>query len=297
MALRLSQTGKFSKEFLLSVSTRDRLGRITRPFEPEDSSRRLLAAPRARAPFAETVTAEVTESSLGDRMHKLILVDTGLLDVEGGSGGWLIVAGHLIFVPADRAFRMRSAAGTTLHVAHLDPSDATWIHHGCWTTSATQLAREMLLQAVRWSPAEVAEGGTARLFFRTLSGLCVQWFSNPRMLWLPAVQSETMRRAVLYLQDHLEDASLDDVAAAAGLSSRTLQRHCQGEIGMLWRDLLREARMMRALELLAARRVLVGDVARQVGFSTSAAFTTAFAKRFGMAPTEYVTRRYAASWT
>jgi len=281
----------------LSVSTRDRLERVTKPFRPDASSRRLLAAPGAGAPFAETVTVDVCEASLGDKMHKLILVETGLLDVEGASGGWLIVAGHLIFVPADRAFRMRSAPGTTLHVAHLDPSDATWIHHGCWTTAATSLAREMLLQAVRWSPAEVAEGGTARLFFRTLSGLCVQWFTNTRMLWLPAVQSDPMRRAVLYLQDHLGDAPLDDVAAAAGLSGRTLQRYCRAEIGMVWRDLLREARMMRALELLAVRRTLVGDVARQVGFSTSAAFTTAFVKRFGMTPTDYVSRRYAASWS
>ena len=281
----------------MSVSTRDRLNRVTQPFRPDASARRLLAATGAAAPFAETVTAEVCEASLGDSMHKLILVDQGLLDVEGASGGWLIVAGHLIFVPADRAFRMRSAPGTTLYVAHLDPADATWIHHGCWTTAATRLAREMLLQAARWSPQEVAEAGTARLFFRTLSGLCVQWFTNTRMLWLPAVQSDPMRHAVQYLRDHLHDVQLDDVASAAGLSGRTLQRHCRAEIGMLWRDLVREARMMRALELLASRRALVGDVARQVGFSTSTAFTTAFVKRFGMTPTDYVSRRDAASWS
>ncbi len=279
----------------MSVSTRDRLDRVTQPFRPETSVRRLLSA--SGTPFAETVTAEVSEASLGDGFHKLILVDRGLLDVEGASGGWLIVAGHLIFVPADRAFRIRSAPGTMLYVAHLDPADATWIHHGCWTTAATRLAREMLFQAVCWSPQDVAEGGTARLFFRTLSGLCGQWFTNTRLLWLPAVQSDPMRRAVQYLRDHLHDASLDDVASASGLSGRTLQRLCRAEIGMAWRDLVREARMMRALELLAPRRALVGDVARQVGFSTSAAFTTAFAKRFGMTPTDYVSRRDAASWS
>jgi AraC-like DNA-binding protein len=280
----------------LSVSTRDRLERLTKPFQPDASSRRLLAAAEAAAPFAETVIAEVCEASPGDRMHKLILVETGQLDVEGTSGGWLIVPGHLIFVPADRAFRIRSAPGTTLRVAHLDPADATWIHHGCWTAAATPLAREMLLQGTSWSPADVAGGGTARLFFRTLSGLCGQWFTNPRMLWLPAVRSEPLRRAVLHLRDHLDDAPLDDVAAAAGLSGRTLQRHCQAELGLLWRDLVREARMMRALELLVARRAPVGDVARQVGFATGAAFTTAFAKRFGLTPTDYVARRCAASW-
>ena len=280
----------------MDVSTRDRLERVTRPFRPEGSGHRLLAAADAVAPFAEAVTAPVSEASPGDRLHKLILVEAGQLDVEGASGGWLIVAGHLIFVPADRAFQIRSAPGTALLVAHLEPSDAAWIHHGCWTTAATPLAREMLAQAARWSPPEVADGGTARLFFRTLSGLCGQWFTNTRMLWLPAVRSEPMRRAVLYVRDHLGDAPLEDVAAAAGLSARSLQRHCHAELGMLWRDLVREARMMRALELLAARRVPVGEVAREVGFSTSAAFSTAFAKRFDMTPTDYALRRCAASW-
>lgn len=250
-----------------------------------------------KGPYAETVTATISEASLGDRMHKLILVKTGQLDVEGTSGGWLVVAGHLIFVPAERAFRMRSASGTTLVVAHLNPADVAWPHHGCWTTAATQLAREMLTQAVRWSPAEVAANDSARLFLRALSGLCAEWFSNTRLLWLPAVQSKPMRQAVLYLRDHLGDAPLNEVAAAAGLSGRTLQRHCRAELGISWRDLLREARMMRALELLAARRAPVSAVARQVGFSTNAAFTTAFAKRFGMAPTEYVPQRQVASWS
>jgi len=280
----------------LSVSTRDRLERLTRPFAPEASAQRLIAAEDAAAPYAETVKAQLCEASPGDRMHKLILVETGQLDVEGAAGGWLIVAGHLIFVPADRAFRMRSAPGTTLLVAHLEPADAAWIHHGCWTTAATPLAREMLARAVRWSPAQVADGVTARMFFRTLSGLCAEWFANKRMLWLPVVQSEPMRRVVLYLRDHLGDASLEGAAAASGLSGRTLQRQCRAELGMSWRDLLREARMMRGLELLAGQRMPVSAVARQIGFGTSASFTTAFARRFEMTPTEYVARRCLAAW-
>ena len=281
----------------MHVSTRDRLERLTKPFQPDSTATRSLSAAGAAAPFAETVTSELCEASLGDKMHKLIMVDTGQLDVEGASGGWLIVSGHLIFVPAERAFRIRSASGTTLHVVHLDPSDADWIHHGCWTTAATPLAREMIAQAVRWSPAEVQRGGTARLFFRTLSGLCAEWFTNARMLWLPNVQSEPLRRAVLYLRDHLDHAPLDEVAAAAGLSGRTLQRHCQAELGMLWRELTREARMMRALELLAGRSAPVSAVASQIGFATNAAFTTAFARRFGMTPTDYASRRCSASWS
>jgi AraC-like DNA-binding protein len=247
-------------------------------------------------PCAETFDVDLREeSSFGDPMHKLILVETGQLDVEGSAGGWLIVPNHLIFIPAERAFTIRSAPRTTFHVAHLEPSDAVWGHRGCWTTGATPLAREMLGQAVQWSPAQVQAGGTPRLFFQTLSGLCLDWFSNPRMLWMPAAKSDPMRDAIRYLRDHIDQARLDGVSAAAGLSTRTLQRRCESELGLSWRDLLREVRMMRSLELLASFGSPVSSVARAVGFASTGAFTTAFTDRFGLTPTAYLRRWGAAS--
>ena len=295
--LKLSYIRNYCKNFLIHVSTRDRLERATRPFEATASADRRLLPPIPGVPSAETIEADgLCENSLGDAMHKLILVEAGQLDVEGQSGGWLIVSNHLIFIPADRAFTIRSAPRTTLHIAHLDPADASWVHHGCWTTGATPLAREMIGRAVQWSPADVQAGGVARLFFRTLAGLCPDWFSNPRMLWVPAAKSDEMRSAILYLRDHLDEAQLDGVSAAAGLSMRTLQRRCQAELGLSWRDLLREVKMMRSLELLASYQSPVRSVARLVGFASVGAFTTAFAHRFGVTPTNYVNRRRGASW-
>ncbi len=70
----------------------------------------------------------------------MILVLDGLIDVEGGQGGWLVIANHIIFIPADRAFNLRNRDENYSHVAHLDPADAEWQHHGCWVTRANGLA-------------------------------------------------------------------------------------------------------------------------------------------------------------
>lgn len=293
----MSHNRKDRKSFLIDVSTPDRLDRATRPFEPSVSTERRLLPPLPGVPSAESMDVNrLCESSLGDPMHKLILVEAGQLDVEGSTGGWLIVPNHLIFIPADRAFTVRSAPLTVLHVVHLDPSDAEWIHHGCWTTGATPLAHEMIGQAVRWTPGQIQAGGTPRLFFRTLASLCPEWFSNPRMLWIPAARSDAMRSAVLYLRDHLHEARLDGLSSAVGLSIRTLQRRCETELGLSWRDLLREVRMMRSLELLASYGHSVSAVASAVGFARVGAFTTAFTGRFGMTPTDYLRRHRVASW-
>jgi AraC-like DNA-binding protein len=127
-----------------------------------------------------------------------------------------------------------------------------------------------------------------------LSHLCRDWFSKPRIMWLPAARSPEMRRMVAYVRDHLTDASMEGACAATGLSSRTLQRRCEDELGFGWRDFLREARILRAMELLAQRGSTVGFVARCIGFNSLSAFTLAFSKRVGVSPSEFV-RRYAAA--
>jgi AraC-like DNA-binding protein len=288
----VSHNRKEGKYLLQSVTTFSRLDRATLEFEPSASALRLLVPSEPGIPQATRLEVRNwRESTLGDALHKLVLVESGQIDLEGGSGGWLIIPNHLVFIPADRAFTIQSA-WALLQVAHLDPKDADWHHHGCWATSATPLAKEMMAQALRWEPDQVRGEDWPRLFFRTLSHLCREWFANPRMLWMPAAKSEEMRGAVVYIRDHLKDASLEGVCAATGLGERTFQRRCEKELGCVWRTLLREVRLMRAMELLSCGQHSVGSVADETGFRSLAAFTTSFSERLGLTPTEFV-RRFA----
>jgi AraC-like DNA-binding protein len=273
--------------FLQSVTTLQRLMRTTAPFIPAATPTRLLASPGSGVEHAAEIVADQwEEASLGDAMHKLVQVRSGVLDLEGTSGGWLILPGHMVFIPAERAFSLRTGRGTRLAVVHLDPARTTWHHHGCWVTAATPLAAQLIGRALGWTPEEAATSPLAASLFRTLALLCAELFANPRLLWLPSAQSAEMRWAVRYVSCNLASASAGGAADAAGLSLRTLQRRCLDEFGMSWRAFLREARMMRALELMA-QGGHVGAVANMVGFDSVSAFTVAFSKRFGMPPSAY----------
>ena len=269
----------------LPSGTTARLTRAILPFKPTAlNRRRFLSNPDGEPSAARLESDAWHEGSLGDPMHKLILVLAGHVDVEGGSGGWLVIPNHLIFVPANRQFNLRIRSHTVASVVHLDPSDCPWRYEGCWVTTATTLAHEMIAFALRIAPGS----DTARQLFRTLSYLCRDWFANPRMLFVPAARSPELRAVVAYVRDNLADATVAGACAAAGLPQRTLHRRCQVELGFGLRTLIREVRIMRAMELLAGRDSPIQVVANAVGFASIPSFTAAFSQRLGVSPAEYM---------
>jgi len=279
------QRGNF---FLQVVTTLTRLDRAASEFVPASSPVRLTLSPQPGLELALALRPGAhEEASLGDPMHKLVLVRAGMLDLEGAAGGWLVLSQHMVFIPADRPFSLRTRPDTLLMVVHLDPQRTRWCHQGCWVAPVPPLALHLVERALAWDEQTVRGDALAGSLLRTLALLCPEWFSNPRMLWVPAARSEAMRTVVRYVADHLASASAALAARAAGLSQRTLQRRCLDELQMTWRGLLREVRMMRALELLCQGSP-VGSVAVEVGFESLSAFTVAFRERFGMPPSAYL---------
>jgi AraC-like DNA-binding protein len=270
------------------------LDRLVRPFKLVACRERRFAPAAAPKPSIHLVRSGAwQESSAGEPMHKMILVLDGQVDVEGASGGWLVIANHIIFIPADRPFNLRTATKTTAIVAHLDPLDAEWQHHGCWVTQANVLAHEMLSFLLKLY-GEDPDRETVRQIFRTLSLLCREWFANPRILWLPQAKSEATRIFIAYVRDHLANATVAEACRACKLPQRTMQRIAQEEFSHGLRALIGEIRMMRAMELLVKGDNSVETVARGVGFNSLGSFSAAFSERVGLSPGEFKQRNRAA---
>jgi AraC-like DNA-binding protein len=148
---------------------------------------------------------------------------------------------------------------------------------------APTLAHEMIAYALRLEP----DSETAHQMFRTISFLCRDWFANPRMLFVPAARSPELRRVVGYIRDNFADATVAGACTAAGLPQRTLHRRCRRELGFGIRTLIREVRIMRAMEMLAGKDRPIRDVACTVGFASIPSFTAAFSQRLGVSPSEF----------
>jgi transcriptional regulator GlxA family with amidase domain len=159
----------------------------------------------------------------------------------------------------------------------------------------TPLAREMILQTMRWGPDRRVESAQETLFFRALGAQAVDWVKEPLPFRLPVARTPELARAIdLVVETMADSPSLDDVARRAGLSSRTLARRLRDEAQTSYRELLGRVRMMRATELLAQEGARVTEVALAVGFDSPGAFSRAFEAFFSETPRDYRKRRTAA---
>ena len=81
--------------------------------------------------------------------------------------------------------------------------------------------------------------------------------------------------------------SLDDLARLACMNKENLRRVCQRELGMSPMRYLTSLRISRAAELLTSTSDKLLSVAERIGYSDPFAFSVAFKRQTGMAPSEF----------
>ena len=105
---------------------------------------------------------------------------------------------------------------------------------------------------------------------------------------IPATRDSTLARAIAFMEAHLDQPySLDRLAEAASVSTRTLLRHFQQELSQSPLDHLHGLRCARARVMLEVTLESVPSIAVACGYADPAAFRRIFVRYTGMAPAEY----------
>ncbi len=206
----------------------------------------------------------------------------------------LQAADRLVLLPPERAawigagllHRVEARRPVHLRTVYLMPEDDP--APGALTVfQAPPLLREMAKHAGAWGP-HPPDLPEVRPFFQVFAALAARWRSEPLALELPAARSPELARALDHLLARLDrPVGVEDAARAGGLSERTLQRRCQEELGMGLKRWLTQARLLRALELLADPTLSVGEVAWSSGYQSLAAFSRAFSEALGSPPSAW----------
>ncbi|WP_101947964.1 AraC family transcriptional regulator [Mycobacterium sp. 3519A] len=130
----------------------------------------------------------------------------------------------------------------------------------------------------------------APLLLRELVYRVLRGEQGGRLMRMAAEQEMThpVGAAVAYIDTHLADAlTVDALAARVCLSPSSFSRAFREMTGFGPYQYVKEARLVRAQQLLDGGRCSVADAARQVGYVSVSNFIKAFRRRFGVTPGDY----------
>lgn len=210
----------------------------------------------------------------------------GLLSVGVDDGQWIVPAIHAVWLPPNHMHSVRSHgpySGWSVYVA--DAACADLPQRPC-TLRTSGLLREAVLRAATWplEPRDPLDPQRERIAQVILDEIRQ---APPAPFGLPLPRDPRLQRvARALIDDPAGERDLERWAQAAAMSTRTLTRRFAADTGfgfVAWRQ---RARLMRALEMLAAGRP-VTTVAMDLGYASASAFIKLFAREFGATPAAY----------
>ncbi|WP_326826564.1 AraC family transcriptional regulator [Streptosporangium sp. NBC_01756] len=130
-----------------------------------------------------------------------------------------------------------------------------------------------------------------RLLDLLLIAVLRAWFSRPEAkapAWYRAQSDPVVGRALRMLHNNpAHPWTVAELAAGSGVSRASLARRFTELVGEPPMTFLTEWRLAMAADLLRETDATIGAVARQVGYGSSFALSTAFKRVFGVSPQEH----------
>ncbi|MHA7984326.1 helix-turn-helix domain-containing protein [Rathayibacter sp. CAU 1779] len=221
-----------------------------------------------------------------ERGH-LVYAASGVLTVHTSDGISVVPADRIAWTPAGRAHQHRAHGDTDMRIVFVPPSLAARILQRPAIFLATGLAREVVL-ALTGSHDDEPSGYSASAQAR-LRRVLVDELREAREqpLYLPTPRDDRLQALARILGERPDDnASMAELGARVGASSRTLSRLLSIELGMSFYEWRTQLRIYHALVLLA-EGTDVTQTAHACGWSNPSDFIAAFAKVMGTTPGRY----------
>jgi AraC-like DNA-binding protein len=216
---------------------------------------------------------------------QLLYAARGTLTTTAQEGNWVAPPERAIWIPADVVHVTRHSIGTELRALFIRMDAVPELPDRCAVVQVTPLIRELLLAVMRLPPLYNEDGADGRLVQVLLDRLAAL---PDEPLHLPMPGSNKLRVIAAELAER-PGASLATAARRVAMSPRSFARHFLAETGLTFGAWQRQARLLRALELLGTG-LSVGDVAFGLGYESTSAFIAMFRRSFGTTPTRYFER-------
>lgn len=257
--------------------------------------RNTLLDPFEDLPRAVVVTANdyAAGSVFPDHAHRrgqFAFASRGTISLTTPEGRWLVPPQRACWVPAGVAHAMAMRGPVTMLNVFVaaDEVAAVRLPARCGVYAVSALLRHLMDDAVDLPAMYDLDGRGGRL----MQLLVAEIAAMPRLsLHAPLPRDPRLVRTCQQLFDAPSiAASLDEVAAEAGMSRRTFTRQFRADTGVGFAEWRQQVCLLAAIERLGARQP-VTRIALDLGYASPSAFSSAFRRVLGESPSRYAEAR------
>ncbi|MGG6892908.1 MULTISPECIES: AraC family transcriptional regulator [Rhizobium] len=215
---------------------------------------------------------------------QLLYAVSGVISLTTDSGTWVVPPSRAVWLPPNLEHVTASHTSVQFRSLLIDIGDNDALPKACTVVEVTPLLRELILRLTNFAAKpdgqEMVEA-VIRLLLLELTFLPAQ------PLNLPLPRHPALAAFCATMRDNLASASsIEEAAAALHMSRATLMRLFQRETDLSFGQWRQQARMLKALALLAEGRSIL-DVALECGYDSPSAFSAMFRRSLGRSPRNY----------
>jgi AraC-like DNA-binding protein len=213
---------------------------------------------------------------------QFILVETGISHLRTELGSWIIPARRVAWVPPGVRHASKPSGGGIGWVV-IAPPELRNLPGDVCVLRASAL---MIASLQRLTQLTSNDGSMRRLLWEVVAAEVSA--AQPEQLEVPMPTAPRLLKAAQsVLTSPTAAASLDKLAARAGMSRRSFARHFRSETGLPYARWKRAVIAQHALELVAAGHK-VSSVALDVGYESVSAFIAMFRRQYGESPRQFL---------
>jgi AraC-like DNA-binding protein len=239
---------------------------------------------RPVAALADEYPANHVDARHSHTRAQLLYAAIGVMVVDTDDASFVVPPERAVWVPAGMPHEVLCRSAVSVRTLYIDTRARPDLPAKCKVFEVSTLLRELIIEATR-IPIEYDEAGRDG---RVMALLLDEITATPAApLNIPMPQNDQLVKVCrAILADPAQQDTIDEWAARASMGRRTFTRLFRKETGMTFAAWRQHVRLMEALSRLAIGQ-RVTQVAFDVGYNSSSAFTAMFHRTFGTAPAQY----------
>lgn len=215
---------------------------------------------------------------------QLIYAVEGTMTVRSRRQAWIVPPSRALWMPPRIVHEIRMHSAVEMHSLYLTPPAVAGMPTQSVVLEVTPLLRELVVRAVAL-PAQPDDAGDDGLLLRLLLVELTRLRHCALHLPLPA-SGDLMQLCERILADLSARRPCAQDAGEMNLSTRTLYRRFLAETGVTFARWKQQARVLESIRRLAGGSS-VTEVALDLGYESTSAFSTMFRRAVGVAPREF----------